>query len=356
MKPHKLQYAEFHITNVCNFNCPGCNKFSNYAFSGSHTWKEYGPVYQRWAQVLDLGGWTLLGGEPMAQPDHVDWIRGLGELWPNAQGGICTNGHYLTPQSQDLYQALKDLQGRVWLEIGLHNKQRSEQMIAVVLDWLQGNVEITRTPEDIKQLPNFDINWRDSYNKIRDPSWPDCETVDEWNNLPLRIREECEVQHQFSPRILADVMRHYIMVDSNGVKVKISPQSFFHQGPLIRMGNQFRLHTSDVDKAHTNCYNKTCHHFNRGMLHKCGMVAMFKEFEQQYDIALDPWEKQLIHDYKPAHPDNMEHLERFISEINDPIPQCRFCPENYHVQEIHAQHGNKPKVIKLTRKLMHGTK
>lgn len=34
-------------------------------------------------------------------------------------------------------------------------------------------------------------NWIESYNNIKDPSWPDIKTIQEWNNLPSWIKQEC---------------------------------------------------------------------------------------------------------------------------------------------------------------------
>jgi hypothetical protein len=34
------------------------------------------------------------------------------------------------------------------------------------------------------------------YNHVKDPSWPSCQTIDEFKNLPKYIQEECRVVHQ----------------------------------------------------------------------------------------------------------------------------------------------------------------
>ena len=41
---HRLNYAEFYITNVCNLNCTECNRFNNYHFSGHQRWDDYSDV------------------------------------------------------------------------------------------------------------------------------------------------------------------------------------------------------------------------------------------------------------------------------------------------------------------------
>lgn len=45
-------------------------------------------------------------------------------------------------------------------------------------------------------LSNFFTNQiKTSYNAIRDPSWPDIDSIDEFNNLPTHIKQECIEQH-----------------------------------------------------------------------------------------------------------------------------------------------------------------
>jgi hypothetical protein len=48
----------------------------------------------------------------------------------------------------------------------------------------------------------YDINplrsWKKSYDAIRDVSWPNCDTVEEFKNLPEAIKHECINVHNFS--------------------------------------------------------------------------------------------------------------------------------------------------------------
>ena len=86
-----LDYVEFYITNVCNFNCTGCNRFNNYNFSGTQRWEDYKDIYARWSKVLSLQGFAILGGEPMLNPTYKDWILGVNALWPKAKKKFVTN-------------------------------------------------------------------------------------------------------------------------------------------------------------------------------------------------------------------------------------------------------------------------
>jgi hypothetical protein len=45
----------------------------------------------------------------------------------------------------------------------------------------------------------FDVGYLiQGYNAIRDPSWPEISSIDDYNNLPSHIREECENVHGFA--------------------------------------------------------------------------------------------------------------------------------------------------------------
>ena len=58
--------------------------------------------------------------------------------------------------------------------------------------------------EDLKNIENFSKNWLNSYKQIKDSSWPNCATIDDWNLLPEQIRSECELIHKFSPDLISD--------------------------------------------------------------------------------------------------------------------------------------------------------
>lgn len=348
-KKFYLDLGEFYITNVCNFDCPGCNRFNNYAFTGSQKWTDYAEIYRQWSNIVDLGRWTILGGEPLTNPTHLDWLRGISALWPNSSGAFLTNGHYLKEHNRELYDIICATNGKVKLDIGLHNIDRRDVVLSTVYKWLRGKITVRREPENLRDLPGFDENWKQSYNTVKDESWPDCDSVEEWNSLPTHIQDECKTVHKLSPEILSETRRSYVINDENGVQVLISYENFFHQGALIanRTTNTFQLHSSNVNKAHDICHSKTCHHFAHGQLYKCGQVALFKEIDQQFNLALTDERYELVHGYKPGHVDmSKDELDKFFESLTQPIPQCTFCPEKYHINEIKASSGKKVQFLK----------
>lgn len=350
-----LHYVEFYITNVCNFNCRGCNRFNNYTFSGSQRWKDYSLIYRDWSKRLEFDRCTILGGEPMATADYMKWLSGIRELWPNARIEFLTNGSLLKPTNREFYDIFLQNKNNVVLSIGLHNRSRLQEVIDTVSEWLVGDIVIRRHPDDLHQIENSETNWHDSYERIRDSSWPDCDTWDQWDELPDHIKKECSDIFDFDPGKFADRLQNYRLTDSQGVRVNISWESDFHQGALISdpQTGRFRLHESDLEKAHAICNSKTCHHFESGKLYKCGVVNLLPQFYEQFFLDLSEEESALVHNYQPAHLGmTQEELKGWVDRLKNPIDQCRFCPESYDMKEIFA--GPKkvifPKKKKLTNK------
>jgi organic radical activating enzyme len=346
MKEGSLPYAEFYITNICNFNCSGCNRFNNYNFSGFQRWEDFKDIYARWADRLDLGRWGILGGEPFINPTYIDWLDGISDLWPGVPGSLITNGYYLSNADDRLYEVFRR-KPHLRLDIGLHNISRRDSVLSDVKNWLHGNIEVSRIPDNIAKLPRMIQRWKESYNKIKDVSWPECVHPDDWASLPAHIRNECELLHNFSPEIIAEERLEFKLVDSNGVTVTIFHENFFHQGAIIHNKNgSITLHNSDPEKAHSICHSKNCHHFMDGYLYKCGAAALFPEFDKQFELTLSDSRRELINKYLPLSVDSSnEVFYNFISNLENHIPQCTCCPDEYCIQEIHAD-TNKVKLRK----------
>jgi Radical SAM superfamily/4Fe-4S single cluster domain len=344
-----LNYVEFYITNVCNFNCENCNRFNNYNFSGTQLWQDYKDVYAKWAQILDLDNFTILGGEPMVNPSFNEWVQGIREYWPTARGRINTNGSMLSKSDKEFYASIAKHADLWEIHIGLHHVNKKQHWIDVATSWLEGPIDITRTP--LSDIPNFLEGWNSSYAKIKGMDWPNTVTVEEWYLLPDNIKDECVNLHRFSPEILVDSTASYILKDVNGVTVLVQFNNFFHQSALIRdNNNKVKLHNSDVDKAHAICDAKICHTFSKGKLSKCGQVALFPEFDKQFGLDITDSDRELINSYVPADVnDPSDKLKEFVDNLSKPIKQCKFCPEYGNISEIFGEQGNKIILKKLKK-------
>lgn len=330
-----LNQLEFYTNHTCNFNCTGCNRFNNYKFQGLQSWDEYEDIHRAWSEKIDLKHYAILGGEPLMNPDIIKWIRGLRELWPNSNAEITTNGSIHKRFDKELYDAL--LGTKTELSIGLHNNDRRKEVLDLLGRFLVHPLRVEQFPKDVRDIPNFENNWKNSYNKIRAESWPDCNSIDDWDALPEHIKRECKDVHNFSPEILTEERTGYEIVDGNGLHVRIQLENFFHQGALIRQEehNTFTLHNSDPEKAHSICHSKTCHHMMYGKISKCGQSVLFKEFAEQFVVDLSDEDRELVGSYEPCSVD--DDIENFVNNLNNHIPQCKFCPEEYMNQEINSR-------------------
>lgn len=87
---------EMDVAHVCNLHCEGCTHYSNYGLKG-HVPLETGAVWLRaWSARLQPGEFSLLGGEPMLNPQLCDYIRLVAELWPQSVRTVVTNGLAMT--------------------------------------------------------------------------------------------------------------------------------------------------------------------------------------------------------------------------------------------------------------------
>lgn len=334
-----LEYLEFYISHTCNFNCIGCNRFNNYLFKGHQLWQDYLEVHEQWAKKLTLDQYCILGGEPLLNPDVLKWITGLKKLWPNAKARIITNASFDRRFNNEFYEALIDTQTK--LEIGLHDINRKNKVVNLIKNFSKNPV-LTRGPKNLWKLPNFAANWTASYNSIRDQSWPDCNNEEEWHNLSDTIKQECEQVHNFSLDILADQRQWIEMSDDNGLEVIIKPENYFYTPSLIKQPkkNTFTLHNSNPSLAHDVCSTKYCHHMMNGKISKCGPVVLFQEFDKQFEIDLDPADRELMLKYRPLSVNSDEETTKtFFDTIRNPIDQCKFCPENFAPKEINSYIG-----------------
>ena len=283
-KPFQIHYLEFYITNVCNLSCQGCNRFNNYKFSGFQRWADYKEIYTQWADELKINTIGILGGEPLLNPDFMLWLDGIKSLWPTANLEVVTNGYQLN-KINGLYDFLLAHKKNTRMSIGIHNKQHKQYIINNVTNFLQEPIQ-------------FEFNNKNIYREFM------------------------------------------IVTDANGVNLTIEYNWWFHQGALIKEPDtmKFTLHQSDVKKAHDICHSKTCHHFMNGKLYKCGAVALFPEFAKQYTVTLSPEDHELMLGYQPMTiNDTAQQKQEFLNNLPNAIPQCRFCPEEYHGEQIFAE-------------------
>ena len=92
---------------------------------------------------------------------------------------------------------------------------------------------------------------------------------------------------------------------------------------------KFTLYNNDPDEAHSGCVfvKYKSYHMIDAKLYKCGPVALFPDFDKQHNLDIPDSDRQLVNDYKPLCID--EFATRgvdFLQNIDNVIPQCKFCP------------------------------
>jgi organic radical activating enzyme len=284
--------VDVYITNVCNLTCQNCNRFNNFDFRGWQRWSDYKDQYEQWGQLVKLTAVTIMGGEPFLNPTLVDWVQGINRIF-KIPVEILTNGTRFR-HAPDLYKVLvsnDENQLRNQIGVSLHNPAQFEQLKDDILYFLKGPVEI----------------------------YPKGHEKNHWNS-------------------------DYQFVDRNGTVVNVQNVDTFHSAAVQhswkinpRMQKVFSLYNSDPLVAHQNCgfVQFKSYHLIRGKLYKCGPVALMPEFDQQHQIHMSDQDRVLLNSYQSLSVDNFEKShEEFFLNLDQPIAQCKFCPEKYKFQKI----------------------
>jgi hypothetical protein len=284
---HYFSKIEFYITNVCNLNCNGCNRFNNYKFSGSQRWVDYESVYAKWSEYIDIDQIVILGGEPLLNPDLLNWISGIRKIFKSTKNlQVLSNGTQLN-KVKGLYDRL-NLGRDFYIGISWHNANNVDELESNVRDFLKGS--ITRVEKDNRWGADF------------------------------------------------------AYIDQYGIGIPVWMENTFYSS-AINLTDQgtFTLHNSNPLEAHSSCgfARHKNYHFIRGQLYKCGPVALFPEFDQQHQLDITSEDRTLLNSYRPLTVDNyLESGTEFISQLDQPLPQCKFCPVDRTTQEIFAVKKN----------------
>jgi len=334
---HHLSYAEFYITNVCNLNCDNCNRYNNFAFGGHQSWAEYRDQYTKWAELIDIEMISILGGEPLLNPEFIDWVKGIADLWPNSFIRISTNGTQLD-RWPELYDLLRQSEGRIYLEVNHHGTALENTIESNIRSFLKGEIATEFTT-------NWQWRrvWRGQWASISDSSWPYIDDPELFDTLPKEIQTEY-MSHcpDFDPATFKtthgnrhprpSVIQDSIPVqDATGVIIEKQMSNHFMDVAVVfdYETKRLTLHDSVPEEAMKICGFRICHAFSRGCLYKCGPTHTLPEFIQQFPVDITPADRNLINSYQPADPSwTTEELDRFLTGLKngDAIPQCKFCP------------------------------
>jgi organic radical activating enzyme len=287
---HKLNYAEVYITNVCNYSCTHCQSLNNFAFKGHQLWKDHQDEYKTLSEHIDIDTIQIIGGEPTLNPDFERWVEGISNLWPSSKLQIATNGSRLDKITDQIYQILLKHKGTLW--ITCHDLELYDEFLDFSKSFLNKIVS------DTDNADGYD--WKTDYEKSKtDPSV-----------------------------ILRTISRK--LIDEHGVEIILDwSQSFVPS--VVDVVDRHRLkmnYNSDPVEAHDICYFKTCHQINKGKLYKCPLVSVLPDFLDQFDVSMSNDDREIAYSYQPLSV-NDNSVAEFVTNINQPIPQCKFCPSKY---------------------------
>jgi hypothetical protein len=217
----------------------------------------------------------------LLNPDILNWIKGINQTWHNTVQ-ILTNGTRLNAV-KGLYETLSSYTRhdgwRNWVGISLHNSNDVDWYFNEVRKFLQG--KITSTISTGKPGHNT-----------------------------------------------------YLFTDEYGMKVVLFESDTFSKAAVHRNSSgQMTLHNNDPFAAHQICgfAQFKNYHFIRGKLYKCGPVALFPEFDRQFNLELSATDRDLVNSYQALSAEDFDHNgAEFMANIDNPIPQCTFCSVGNH--------------------------
>ena len=286
-----IPYIEFYITNVCNINCSNCNRFNNYNFAGTQRWEDYEDIYREWGKHVRFQAITILGGEPLLNPTLCDWVDGINNIW-DTHVQVLTNGTRLN-KFPNLYDRLRKFNERNhkvknWIGVSIHNEADRERCFAEIRKFLRGEITYYNndSPENVNNAKTYG---------------GDHAFVDE-SGMAVRVWE---------------------YLDFSTAAVQPGPNgrlTLFNHDPETAL------------RVHDECgfVRFRSHHMIKGKLYKCGPVALFPDFDRQFNLDISDEDRKLINSYRPLSVDEFETRGKdFLAHINDPIPQCKFCPLEY---------------------------
>jgi hypothetical protein len=136
----------------------------------------------------------------------------------------------------------------------------------------------------------------------------------------------------------------FAYVDKNQIGVPVWMQTdFFPAAINLTDQGTFSLHNNDPLDAHNSCgfARHKNYHFIRGQLYKCGPVALFPEFDQQHRLDISKEDRILLNSYQPlSAADYLARGTDFITNLDQPLAQCKFCPVDPTTRKIFAVKKN----------------
>ena len=96
---------------------------------------------------------------------------------------------------------------------------------------------------------NYGLDFRIFYNNVKDPAWPDCNSLDEFNNLPDYIKKECIEVHKMNLYLVEHNYSNILKkIAAQGNPIKHHSSRSINGAMVSRIGRDLYFGTSRYDQ------------------------------------------------------------------------------------------------------------
>jgi organic radical activating enzyme len=271
MQKHNLKIAQWYISHTCNLSCKNCLSYNNFNISGHERWSDNAEFVERWGGLVSVDDFSIIGGEPLGNPDLDLWVKGTHKHFNTKDFKICTNGTQLERWRKNIPEWTEL---GVVLEIHTHDKSQVGEM------WSNLRKSFG---DKIKYVKGVDYTSNTYYDRY------------DWVGL----------------------------VDDRVAVLQLNDMNFFPWGVKGKNENgEYEMYETRPKITHTLCQWNNCHYFYQGNLYKCGTLVGAQKFVTKYPTKSE--HKELILDYKPVTLGS-NNLQEDLNNLRNFLPQCGLC-------------------------------
>lgn len=256
------------ITTSCDLACPGCDRFIDYDHRWFETMEEFSERMQKWSKRLSPQNLTLIGGEPLINPNLFKMIDETRRIFPSTNIELFTNGFLLEKKSGLIEKLFENQPSAIHVSLHNRNERIREKLNQNVNNFLIKDYQWTKT----------------GVNSVK------CE------NVQIQIEDVVYEGWQDYRRIV------------NG---RLKP---FNDG--------------DPAQSYSNCGVNIFPIVYKGEIYKCPPISMLRDQAKKMGFEEDiDWEPYL--NYRGISYDCSEKdLKMFVKNIFEPHTICGMCPAN----------------------------
>lgn len=260
-----LPYLETMISNACTLACANCTNYSDYKMSGSLSYADFEPIFDKWNERIEIDCMGFMGGEPMINPELKTFMR---ETQRKLQKSVMLiTNTTLWHKWPNFIDFIKDM-GSVHLKFSVHQPNADYLKLAI---------------EDVKS----NVKW---------------ETV-----------EKNEHYEQYKNE---DYSLIFSIDKSNSFTRTWQGTSYWEMKP----------YSNDPVQAHKECSQTWCPLLYKGRLYKCSSVALLDRVLADHMLLTDQdWQPYLSYTGIGLE-DSDDSLLDWINNYGKPANICSMCP------------------------------